>query len=90
MGRFVRRTCIGTPENFEKVIESTGFHKIDADGVYWGDNGDLYIVSNSEWTSYLTGTTDQIPTTGDIISDADFECSEDSLRELLFGGVVDA
>lgn len=43
MGRFVRRTCIGTPENFEKVIESTGFHKIDADGVYWGDNGDLYI-----------------------------------------------
>lgn len=88
MGRLLRRTSIGTRQSFEKIMGNLNLHEINASGVYWSDDGSLYIVSDSEWVDYMTGKSSKIPDAECTLDDANFECSDESLHELIFGGGI--
>lgn len=85
MARVIREHVVGTEEKFNECI-SRGLYRglvmIDNASVYWGQDGILLLTTTQEWSDYLHGKTDELPSTMEFEPDL----NDESLLTLLTGG----
>ena len=83
MGRVLRGIKIGTYADFQRCVDKEKLFQI-ADNLYCDECGTVYVISDREWTNYMTGKTNDIPARKEEPI-ADFDVSEDDFMGVLFG-----
>lgn len=63
MGRVLHRFLVGTEASFKENVSGKApwLKMIPTHGVYWGDDGTLYLVTSKQWADYLHGRSHEIP-----------------------------